>query len=167
MSHDAQKADQITFRFHTKLFSLLNDARATASAETNTNKTEKWFNIETPDPDLWTKEGRELYKTISALRTLPPLEIQVLLTVPDTLTNNQALVYISPDSSRVPIQTVYKYILLERWTLELNFQDIYPGSVSLATLYKHGISLFRSLYSLLRVLPACPSKGQRRSWFWT
>ncbi|KAJ3966918.1 autophagy-related protein 13-domain-containing protein [Lentinula raphanica] len=172
MSHDAQKADQITFRFHTKLFSLLNDARATASAETNTNKTEKWFNIETPDPDLWTKEGRELYKTISALRTLPPLEIQVLLTVPDTLTNNQVLVYISPDSSRVPIQTVYKYILLERWTLELNFQDIYPsssdssvsststgssggsGSVSLATLYKHGISLFRSLYSLLRVLPA-------------
>ncbi|KAJ3901243.1 autophagy-related protein 13-domain-containing protein [Lentinula edodes] len=163
MSHDAQKADQITFHFYTKLFYVLNDARATIPAEIASARTDKWFNLETPDSDLWTKEGREPYKTISALRPLPPLEIQVLLTVPDSLTNNQVLVYISPDSSRVPIQSTYRYVLLERWVLELSSRDIYSfssdsesssGSVSLSTLYKHGIPLFRSLYSFLRVLPA-------------
>ncbi|KAJ3805314.1 phosphorylated protein that interacts with Vac8p, partial [Lentinula lateritia] len=163
MSHDAQKADQITFHFYTKLFYVLNDARATLPAEIASARTDKWFNLETPDSDLWTKEGREPYKTISALRPLPPLEIQVLLTVPDSLTNNQVLVYISPDSSRVPIQSTYRYVLLERWVLELSSSDIYSfssdsesssGSVSLSTLYKHGIPLFRSLYSFLRVLPA-------------
>ncbi|KAJ3989234.1 autophagy-related protein 13-domain-containing protein [Lentinula detonsa] len=166
MSHDAQKADQITFHFYTKLFYILNDARATAPAEIASVKTDKWFNLETPDSDLWTKEGREPYKTTSAPRLLPPLEIQVLLTIPDSLTNNQVLVYISPDSTRVAIQPTYKYVLLERWTLDLNMKDIHSsfsdsesssegsGSVSPATLYKHGIPLFRSLYSLLRVLPA-------------
>lgn len=62
------------------------------------------FNMETPDSDSWTKEGREPYKSISAPRPTLQLEIQVLLTGPDTLANNQVLVYVAPDSSRVRVE---------------------------------------------------------------
>ncbi|KIK58073.1 hypothetical protein GYMLUDRAFT_45621 [Collybiopsis luxurians FD-317 M1] len=163
MSHDAQQ--KITFHFYTKLFYVVNDARTSAALETG--KTDKWFNLETPDSELWTREGRDPYRSISDPRSLPPLEIQVLLTIPETLASNQVLVYIAPDSSRTPIESTYKYVLLERWVLELNTRDssvpssssesdfeASSGSMALSTVYKHGIPMFRSLYSLLRVLPA-------------
>ncbi|KAF5378987.1 hypothetical protein D9757_009111 [Collybiopsis confluens] len=161
---DAQQ--KITFHFYTKLFYVVNDARASATVETG--KTDKWFNLETPDSDSWTKEGREPYRSISDSRSLPPLEIQVLLTIPDTLANNQVLVYTAPDSSRTPIDSMYKFVLLERWVLNLNLNDSTTpssplplsdsgsssGGMTLPTLYKHGIPLFRSLYTLLRILPS-------------
>jgi autophagy-related protein 13 len=152
-------------------------------SSSGTIKTDKWFNLETPDySDLFTKEAREPYKSLSSYQQpqssssripippsipipIPPLEIQVLLSIPDlTLTPNQVLVSISPDSSRIRIEPTPRYILLESWVLA--FSSSFDGSsassssadssgeVSLPTIYKHGIPLFRSLYSLLRVLPA-------------
>lgn len=85
----------------------------------------------------------------------PPLEIQVLLSVPE-LSSNQVLVYLSPDSSRLQIKPTPKYILLESWVLAFNTRRISEdegSEVALSTVYKHGIPLFRSLYSLLRILP--------------
>ena len=84
------------------------------------------------------------------------MEIQVLLSVPE-LTNNQALVYISPDSTtRVRIEPTPRFILLETWTLGMNFhhRGSFDADISPPVIYKHGIILFRSVFSLLRVLPS-------------
>lgn len=174
MSNDTHKADQIAFHFYTKLFYVLNDGRATSEPRTQP-KVDKWvrtfvsfygvpcskpaqFNLETPDSDLFTKEAREPYRNIS-LSTPPgppPLEIQVLLSIPE-FTNNKVLVYISPDSSRIRIEPTPRFILLESWTLAFTAHpegDDDGVDVALPTIYKHGIPLFRSLFSLLRVLPA-------------
>ncbi|PPQ96946.1 hypothetical protein CVT26_005965, partial [Gymnopilus dilepis] len=144
MSNDIQKADQIAFHFYTKLFYTVNHARATDEAAST--RVDKWFNLESPDSDLFSKDSREPYRSISlAPPGPPPLEIQVLLCVPE-LGNNQMLVHTSPSSfeggggqgsSRLRIEPTPRYVLLETWTLE-----------------KHGIVLFRSVFSLLRVLPA-------------
>lgn len=105
MSDIAQKADSIAFHFYTKLFYVVNHARATAEP-TTPPKTDKWFNLETPDTDLFTREQKEPYKALLSSgspitsrppRSLPPpinappFELQVLLTIPE-LTHNQVLV---------------------------------------------------------------------------
>ncbi|TFK37873.1 autophagy-related protein 13-domain-containing protein [Crucibulum laeve] len=152
-NNDIQRADQIAFHFYTKLFYVVNEARATAEMR-GAAKTDKWFNLETPDSDLFTREEKEPFKSISLCPHPgpPALEIQVLLTVPE-LTHNQVLVYLAPDSSRVRIEPTPRFVLLESWVLSFvpHDQDV---DVALPTIYKHGIPLFRSLFSLLRVLPA-------------
>ncbi|KAF9261641.1 hypothetical protein L218DRAFT_905029 [Marasmius fiardii PR-910] len=159
MSNDTQKADQIALHFYTKLFYVVNDARNITEVNLN-SKTDKWFNLETPDSDLFTREAREPYRSLSSSPPPPPLEIQVLLTIPE-LTNNQVLVYQAPDSSRVRVTPTPKFILLESWVLAFTPRDHHDSvdaeehvHVALPTIYKHGIPLFRSLYSLLRILPA-------------
>ncbi|KAF8873817.1 autophagy-related protein 13-domain-containing protein [Infundibulicybe gibba] len=154
MSNATQKADQIAFHFYTKLFYVVNQARATTEPRVQP-KIDKWFNLETPDSDLFTKEIRDKYKSISVSPPPPPLEIQVLLSIPE-LNNNQVLVYLAPDSSRIRVDPTPRYIVLETWTLaftpRLAGEDDNPD-VALPTIYKHGIPLFRSLFSLLRLLP--------------
>ncbi|PPQ70080.1 hypothetical protein CVT26_013414 [Gymnopilus dilepis] len=167
MSNDIQKADQIAFHFYTKLFYTVNHARATDDAAST--RVDKWFNLETPDSDLFSKDSREPYRSISLAPPPgpPPLEIQVLLCVPE-LGNNQVLVHTSSfeggqGSSRLRIEPTPRYVLLETWTLEMDTQQVRgrhggageePADVALPIIYKHGIVLFRSVFSLLRVLPA-------------
>ena len=76
----------------------------------------------------------------------------MLLTIPE-LTQNQALVYLSPDSSRIRISPTPRHVLLESFILDL-VPHPNPAEVALPTIYKHGIPLFRSLYTLLHILPA-------------
>jgi autophagy-related protein 13 len=83
-----------------------------------------------------------------------PMEIQVLLSVPE-LTNNQTLVYISSDSTRVRIEPTPRFILLETWTLGMNLDHrVANTNISPPVIYKHGIILFRNVFSLLWVLPS-------------
>ncbi|KAG5715672.1 Autophagy-related protein 13 [Termitomyces sp. T112] len=143
-SSDTQRA-QIMFHLYTKLFNVVGEARNTSPS--SAQKLDKWFNMENPDSELLTKDNRELYKA----EPPPGLEIQVLLTVP-ALGHNEVLVHLPPNSSRVRIQPVPRFVLLETFVL-----DVVPGppaDVPLATIYKHCILLFRSLFTLLRVLPA-------------
>ncbi|KJA14754.1 hypothetical protein HYPSUDRAFT_97190, partial [Hypholoma sublateritium FD-334 SS-4] len=160
MSDEIQKADQIAFHFYTKLFYAVHDARATEGPRPQA-KVDKWFNLDTPDCDLFTREAREPFRSISLASPTgpPPLEIEVLLAIPE-LASDQVLVYAPPDAPRVKVDPARGFILLETWTLSL---QLYRGGraapdagvdVALPTIYKHGIVLFRSLYSLLRVLPA-------------
>ncbi|KAF5309938.1 hypothetical protein D9619_010220 [Psilocybe cf. subviscida] len=153
MSIDLSKADQIAFHFYTKLFYVLNDARATEEPKTP-GKVDKWFNLETPDSDLFTREAREPYRTLSTSKPRP-FELQVLLKVPE-LSNNHALVYTPPNESRIRIERNKRYILLEQWTMQVDpgAPVEASGDKALPIIYKHGIVLFRSLFSLLRVLPA-------------
>ena len=174
MSNESQKADQIAHRLYSKLVLVVNHARATIEPSPAA-KLDKWvstvppcspntctdppsplqFNLETPDPELF-KEHTRIYRSISTLPDVPLFQLQVLLCIPE-LATNQVLVYVSPDSSRVRIDPTPRYIVLESWDLEFTphprdhqqTQDVAPS-----TMYKHGIPLFRSLFTLLRVLPA-------------
>ncbi|KAH7915511.1 autophagy-related protein 13-domain-containing protein [Hygrophoropsis aurantiaca] len=157
MSNDIQKADQIAHRFYTKLTLVVNNARATAEPRSGA-RVDKWFNLETPDSDMF-REHLRTYRAVSMTPPPPSFELQVLLSVPE-LTNNQVLVYLAPDSSRLRIDPTPRHILLENWLL--NFTPEFPqarsgddqSDVAPSTIYKHGIPLFRSLYSLLRILPS-------------
>ncbi|KAH7890632.1 autophagy-related protein 13-domain-containing protein [Phlebopus sp. FC_14] len=157
MSNDIQKADQIAHRFYTKLCLVVGNARTTAEPRSQT-KVDKWFNLETPDSDMF-KDHLRSYRAVSSSPTPPPFELQVLLSIPE-LTTNQVLVYLSPDSSRVRIDPTPQHILLENWLLNFTPSfpytryDDQPGDVAPSTIYKHGIPLFRSLFSLLRILPS-------------
>ncbi|KAF8652150.1 hypothetical protein AX16_004536 [Volvariella volvacea WC 439] len=155
MSNEPQKADQIAFHFYTKLFYVVSHARATADPRT-APRIDKWFNLETPDSDLFPREAKEKYKSISASPSASPMEIQVLLCIPE-LTNKEVLVHVAPDGSRTRIDPTPHHILLESWTL--TFSPRRAGrednlDIALPTIYKHGIPLFRSLFTLLRILPA-------------
>lgn len=86
-----------------------------------------------------------------------PFELQVLLSVPD-LSANQVLVCRGADSSRLRIEPTPKFILLESWSVQFSPRRGGSGvgdsaDLGLSTVYKHGIGLFRSIYTLLRVLP--------------
>jgi autophagy-related protein 13 len=84
-----------------------------------------------------------------------PFELQVLLSVPD-LSANQVLVCRGADSSRLRIEPIPNYIYSNPGL----FSSRPAGRAvagdtdfGLSTVYKHGIGLFRSIYTLLRVLP--------------
>jgi autophagy-related protein 13 len=144
-------------------------------------KIDRWFNLETPDSDFFPRELRETYKTISATGSPAPLFIHVLLSVPKSNSsagagNGNVLVALAQANTpgtdaRIRIQPTPRYVLLEKWELKfiprssLDHPPSSPirqqgssgqgadGAVALPTIYKHGIPLFRSLYSLLRILP--------------
>ena len=174
MSNETHKADQIAHRLYSKLSLVVNHARATVEPSP-TAKVDKWvrtiipciqplvvtglsslqFNLETPDPELF-KEHTRIYRSISTSQTVPRFQLQVLLCIPE-LATNQVLVYIAPDSSRVRINPTPRYIVLESWNLEyVQYRDNHHQTQDVApsTMYKHGIPLFRSIFTLLRVLPS-------------
>ncbi|GBE84357.1 autophagy-related protein 13-domain-containing protein [Sparassis latifolia] len=152
MSSD--KSDKVAYRFYTKLILVVNHARATVQP-TAQARGDIWFNLETPDTELF-KEHTRIYRSVSSAHSLPPFRLQVLLVVPE-LTNNQVLVYLAPDSSRVRIDPTPRYILLESWDIiftQNDSQHRYGADVALPTMYKQAIPLFRSVFTLLRILPA-------------
>ena len=110
------------------------------------------FNLESPDSDLFTRDAKELYKSISRQRP-PPFELEVVLCIPQ-LSPNQAVVCLPPASSSVrqPLEPTPDLIVLEVWSVHLSGAEN-PG-VTPPPIYKHGMALFRSIYTLLRTLPA-------------
>ncbi|KAI0321425.1 autophagy-related protein 13-domain-containing protein [Amylostereum chailletii] len=154
MSNDTHKADQIAYRFYSKLAIVVHNARI-SDLPIPPPKIDKWFNLDTPDYDTF-RDHLRIYRSISTAPTPPPFELQVLLAVPD-LSPNQVLVYRGPDSARIRVEPTPKFVLLESWTLAFTPQTLSRAEVvELAppSIYKHGIGFFRSIYTLLRVLPA-------------
>ncbi|KAG2352510.1 autophagy-related protein 13 [Suillus spraguei] len=143
MSNDIQKADQIAHRFYTKLCLVVSNARATSELKSQ-SMVDKWFNLETPDSDLF-KDHLRIYKAVSTAPAPPPFELQVLL------------VHLAHDSSRSRVEPTPRHIVLENRLIKFvpePHRDNDADSVAPSTIYKHGIPLFRSIYSLLRVLPS-------------
>lgn len=130
------------------------------------------FNIESPDSDLF-KDQLRIYRNISAYAApiAPPLwRLHILLTIPE-LTHNQVIVFHDSNATRIRVDPTPRYILLESWTVSFTpssrsspsssaaYASEPPSSqdraeIALSTVYKQSISVFRSLYTLLRVLPA-------------
>ncbi|KAG8925499.1 hypothetical protein FRC00_003919 [Tulasnella sp. 408] len=143
-------------------------------------KVDKWFNLETPDLDTF-KPTLEIFKQISTTFPIapveiatdpPPLIIQVLLSIPQP-SYNKVLV-LNHGDNRTRIDPTPRYILLESWRVDItrripkshgtasstssssSFSTSSNSSfydVELPTVYKQSIALFRSVYTLLRVLP--------------
>ena len=176
MSNDTQRADQIVYHFYTKLVLVVHDARLPQEPN-GPAKIDKWvsvstlsghsvlirvqFNLEIPESSLF-KDNIRLYRTVSSAQSTPPFELQVLLAVPE-LNNNQVLVHVAPDSSRVRVDPPPRFILLETWAV--NFASDGPqhsADVAPSTIYKRGIALFRSVYALLRILPTWKSHSPFR-----
>ncbi|EIN04650.1 hypothetical protein PUNSTDRAFT_122707 [Punctularia strigosozonata HHB-11173 SS5] len=167
MSTDAAKADQIAYRLYTKLYLLLHDARTTAadgaSGAKGQPKTDRWFNLETPDPSIdfgrvFADPSLRVLKSVSSATVAPIFVAQILLAVPD-LGNNQVLVYNSPHHGRLRVDPTPKNVLLEEWAIEFTPTPVYrrnslSDDVPPAMTYKHGIAVFRSIYALLRLMPA-------------
>ncbi|EMD36379.1 hypothetical protein CERSUDRAFT_115375 [Gelatoporia subvermispora B] len=169
MSQDSLKADSIAHRFFSKLAQLVYHARATAAASNTPMKLDRWFNLENPDPELY-KESTRPYRSLSSLSVPPPaFIIQVLLAVPE-LAHNQVLVHLPPGGPRTRLDPPPAHVLLEEWTLSISSTNSTAsvdenGTPSPSTLYKNGIQLFRSVYTLLRVLPAWRMARARRRRF--
>ena len=131
------------------------------------------FNIVLDETDVLLDDLREWKRPDLYEERPPPLIIEVFI---DTvhLTHNQALVIIddsgkrwnvsdalasSANSSPHPIKNGARYcdVVLERWTVELGDPSGYtPAELNdpLPNVYKKGVVLFRSLYSLSHFLPA-------------
>ncbi|KAF9000766.1 autophagy-related protein 13 [Cyathus striatus] len=159
------KADQISFHFFTKTYGVVYESRAMEVNMRGQGKTNKWFSLKTTESNM-SKDTRETYWHIStATPPLPPLEIQVLLLVPD-LSHNHILVLspshplnpgFAPSSPTTPSQCILisptpKYILLESVTARFGKGERSEG-IEIAKMYKAGILHFRSLYTALRILP--------------
>lgn len=126
------------------------------------NQTTPKFNLETPDTDMH-REHMRTYRALSTLSTLPSLTLHVVLTIPE-LGTNRAVVAVDAVNNRLRIEpTPTGGILLESWTISATPPP--PSSVSslsasesaelsLSAVYKHAISLFRSIYTLTHTLPA-------------
>lgn len=84
---------------------------------------------------------------------MPPLELQVLLSVPELMTN-QVLVLADPNSPRIRIDPTPRYVLLESWLVVFHPGDSSDDTQQLSAVYKQSISVFRGLFTLLRLLPA-------------
>jgi len=105
------------------------------------------------------------YRQISTHAQQTTLTLHVVLTIPE-LRSNQVVVLQGAGSSRVRIDPTPQGVLLESWVLSIlspsapsaasisSTSSSDSQEVSLAAVYKHTISLFRSLYTLTRTLPA-------------
>ncbi|OAX34180.1 hypothetical protein K503DRAFT_465832 [Rhizopogon vinicolor AM-OR11-026] len=165
MSNDIQKANQVAYRFYAKLCLVVSNARATSSDPESQQRVDKWFNLEIPNSALF-KDHLRIYRAVSTAPVPPPFELRVLFSVPN-LAVNQFLVHgvhdFSPSCLRV--DSTPTYIVLESWLLHFMPKEARgdPDSVALSTMYRLGIPLFRSIYSLLRILPSWQIYNKLRS----
>ncbi|KAF9532518.1 autophagy-related protein 13 [Crepidotus variabilis] len=161
---DAQmtdRADQLSLHLYSKLFYLLNEARSTDVKidENRGLKIDKWFCIETPTSDLFSKGLQEPYRNISKYlseSSNPPLlEIDVVLEIPELDDR------ISVDTSEIRFEPKPRLVVLEKWKIECiqDFQRsraniMEDADLSVPMFCKNGMMLFRGIFSLLRLLPA-------------
>ncbi|QPG73835.1 hypothetical protein FOA43_001150 [Brettanomyces nanus] len=148
---------QIIQNFFVKSACIIVGARASVSecsdeASSLTHRTNRWFNIELDESSsiaAMSSEELKLWKTKDIL-LLPPLVVETVLDLRG-LEPNQTLVI---DDGTI-IKTDKKLeIVLERWLIEFDLTSFDNDSIELPTIYKKLIILFRSLYTLVRLLPA-------------
>lgn len=170
------KLSQVIQNFHTKAALIVLHSRVELSPAyakgTNAKRVNKWFNVELDETEDY-KDDIRLWKTCDATdHRPPPLIIEIYL---DTkgLTNNQSLVIMDENGKRWDVMEALassfsartagrsaldsEEVVLERWTIELGGdRGASTGdlNVVLPIVYKKGIVLFRSLFTLTRFLPA-------------
>ncbi|KAK6993042.1 hypothetical protein R3P38DRAFT_2461218, partial [Favolaschia claudopus] len=145
------RTDQIAFHTFTKLFFVVHAARI-CDRDHFTGNIDNWFNLETPVPQSEqhhiSANDLFMYHTISSNTARPPpFVVQIVLAAPADI----PLVHM-PTGTCIPAGTRFT---VEEWASVLRKHpkdqggsDILPGIVEQET-----ISLFRTVYAFLRVLP--------------
>lgn len=120
---------------------------------------EEQFNLELPEPELF-KSDLRMWKSVSSLQAatkgIPPLTIVIYL---DTsgLNSSQAVVLTDQKGRRSRVSsTIRTQIVLERWTLRLQppYTSTSADTTDLPAVYRLAILFFRTLYTLVRTMPA-------------
>ncbi|VEU22028.1 DEKNAAC103025 [Brettanomyces naardenensis] len=144
---------QIIQNFFVKSAQVILGARTTPPPPTEVpsphHHTNQWFNIELEDSGLLSPEDLALWKTRDIL-LMPPLVVETVLDLRG-LEPNQTLVV---DDGTIVKTEKKSEIVLERWLVEFDLNTFDNDSVELPGIYKKLIILFRSLYMLVRLLPA-------------
>ncbi|KAI8066394.1 autophagy-related protein 13-domain-containing protein [Gongronella butleri] len=149
------KLDHIIQNFYTKTAQSIIQARCASKGR---GKLNKWFNIATEDSDAVREQVRYWRNmAIQADLTAPqPMTIDIYL---DTakLHSTQALMVVDDNMrrNRVDLGAAtdgIQRIMLETWTLSLT-HPLPDFAVDLPSLYKRSIVFFRSLHSMVRLLP--------------
>ncbi|SMR52026.1 unnamed protein product [Zymoseptoria tritici ST99CH_3D1] len=173
---ESTKLNQIIQHFHSKAALMICSSRANLPQVYNRNgdiKQNRWFNVILDDTDVLLDDLQHWRGPDLSEQRPVPLVIEVYL---DTshLSHNQALVAIddagkrwdvadalgsSAESSPRPSRNGGRFceVVLERWTVELGDAEDYSKSEindALPNVYKKGVVLFRSLFTLARLLPA-------------
>ncbi|KAF8471295.1 autophagy-related protein 13-domain-containing protein [Kalaharituber pfeilii] len=150
------------------------------ASRTGTKKVNMWvsdesgddFNLDLDDTDAF-REELSLWKNADVYRRPPPpLIIETYIDVKD-LTANQTLVLLDEEGRRWNVDTtkgsnidvtsgprkasrvteVKPEVILERWFVELRPRNDGVPAPQLAVAYKHGVVLFRSLYTYAGLMP--------------
>ncbi|KAJ3215553.1 autophagy protein 13 [Dinochytrium kinnereticum] len=130
-------------------------------------KTNKWFNLETPDIEPLRTEMKQWRSMTSSASPPPPLIIDLYLDLSE-LAPNQILILkdevtqrrkrIAPELLQVHDMATgalmkRKRVLLETWQLSMAHPIPVPAP-EVPVMYKKMVMFFRSLYSFTRLLPA-------------
>ncbi|KAJ9086944.1 autophagy protein 13, variant 2 [Entomophthora muscae] len=176
----ASRADQIVQSFYGKIVQVvlqsrvvpLITARDHAAAPQQLQrpstgiKQNRWFNLETDEIEVF-KTDASCWRNASITGDhVPPLIIEIFLDASE-LSASQSLVLVDEQQQNHKIElnqgggfhqfgrsatTLKKTILLESWCLLLSGAK--DCQLELPTIYKHGITYFRSLQSFVKILPA-------------
>lgn len=150
------KLEQIIQNFYTKTAQIIIQSRVSSeglkyAASGEKRKLNKWFNIATHDCENL-REELKFWKSFvknGQEEQAPPLIIDIYLetTEPELLQEG--------DDARGwnKLNLGVQRILIESWTLSLN-HPLPDFPVDLPNLYKRSIVFFRSLHSLVRLLPS-------------
>ncbi|CAE6500269.1 unnamed protein product [Rhizoctonia solani] len=154
------RGEQIISRLFVKVALLISDARENQSARPGTGgKADKWFQLEVMDDGRFQELTQELKELINDRAGMLEMRVRSVLVLgpPEPA---QALVLMSDSGrkKRIEIPPEASAIQLEEWSLSLDRltkldqvqagEDPYPG------VYKQAIALIRSLYAILRYVPA-------------
>ncbi|KAI8997470.1 autophagy-related protein 13-domain-containing protein [Pilobolus umbonatus] len=148
------KLEHIIQNFYTKTAQMIIQSRVSSDKlRRSVNKLNRWFNISTGDCEQL-KEQLNFWKSLVYRQRdepMPPLIIDIYMDDTPELCKEGSCVYGWTDSS---IQAnKHKKIILESWILTLN-HPMPDASFDLPSLYKKAILFFRTLHSLIRLLPS-------------
>lgn len=162
----AQKLNQVVQNFYSKAAQIIIQARQPVTPLYARNSTirrlNKWFNLDTADTDAF-RDELQLWRSVNVssdtFMATRPLVIEVVLSFRD-LTSNQRLTLVDGRGQRADVafhDSFKRYaageIVLERWVVDWERPSA-KEPPELAVTYKKSIAVFRSLYTLCRLLPA-------------
>ncbi|BFZ57665.1 autophagy protein 13 [Savitreella phatthalungensis] len=145
----AAKLDSVVGAFFCKAANIIVQSRQNAALGRKLNM---WFNVDSHDSEAF-REELEGWRRVNCIAAIKPLVIEVYALIRD-LTPNQTLVVVDTDGRRHDLGITQGELALERWQIDWvphgQLRDRPDPSAS----YKKAVVVFRSLYSIARLLPA-------------
>lgn len=158
MEKTRQKLTQVTVNFFLKTSHMILQARSLD--EDGKGKLNKWFNLHTFNSDDLRQELR-LWRSTIDLAAIPPMIVETYLDLGD-LPHGHTLALKDEHGNLWPVTkggSKKTEVVLERWLVEFDLNEF--GTIEeLPYIYKQAIILCRSIYTILRIMPAALLRGQ-------